>query len=122
MRAVTPALLARWDREPSLIKVLLASLAGLFPEHGAAFRDEIRQVAAGSPGSGVAVFSDLLAALADDDAERAGRPAELLADGLGGAELADLDALQLPMQIRVTNIVWQACLHIAVPRAPRDET
>lgn len=48
--------------------------------------------------------------------------ARALADGLGGAELADLDALQLPMQIRVTNIVWQACLHIAVPRAPRDET
>ena len=122
VRAATPALLARWNREPSLIKVLLASLAGLFPEHGAAFRDEIRQVAAGSPGSGVAVFSDLLAALADDDAERAGRPAELLADGLGGAELADLDALQLPMQIRVTNIVWQACLHIAVPRAPTRDT
>ena len=121
VRAVTPALLARWDREPSLIKVLLASLAGLFPDHGAALRDEIRQVADCSPGSDVAVFSNLLAALADDDAERAGRPAELLADGLGGVEPADLDAPQLPMEIRVTNIVWQACLRIAVPQAPRDE-
>jgi hypothetical protein len=121
VRAVTPALLARWDREPPLIKVLLASLAGLFPEHGAALRDAIRQMAAGSPGSGVAVFSDLLAALADDDAERAGRPAELLADGLGGAELANLDAPQLPMKIKVTNIVWQACLRIAVAQAPQDE-
>jgi hypothetical protein len=101
---------------------LLASLAGLFPEHGAALRDEIMRVAAGSPGSGVAVFSDLLAALADDDAERAGRPAELLADGLGGVELADLDAPQLPMEIKVTNIVWQACLHIAGPRAPTGDT
>ena len=122
VRAVTPALLARWDREPSLIKVLLASLAGLFPEHGAALRDEIRQLADGSPGSGVAVFSNLLAALADDDAERAGHPAELLADDLGGVEPADLDAPRLPMEIRVTNIVWQACLRIAVPQAPTGDT
>jgi len=25
------------------------------------------------------------------------------------------------MEIRVTNIVWQACLRIAVPQAPPDE-
>jgi hypothetical protein len=49
------------------------------------------QVADCSPGSDVAVFLNLLAALADDDAKRAGRPAELLADGLGGVEPADLD-------------------------------
>jgi len=36
-------------------------------------------------------------------------------------EPADLDAPQLPMEIRVTNIVWQTCLRIAVPQAPPDE-
>ena len=112
VKAVTPALLARWEHEPSLIKVMLASLAGLFPEHGAVLRDEIRQVADRYPGSSVAVFSDLLLALADGDAERARRPAELLADGLGRVDLADLDAPQLPMETRVTNVVWEACLRI----------
>jgi hypothetical protein len=113
VKAVTPALLARWEREPSLIKVVLASLAGLFPEHGVVLRDEIRQLAQRYPGSGVAVFSDLLVALADGDAPRIGRPAALMVDGLGGVDPDDLDAPQLPIEIRVTNILWEACLSIA---------
>ena len=112
VQAVTPALLARWGREPPRIKVMLASLAGLFPEHGAALRDEIRQVADCYPGSSVAVFSDLLVALADGDAERAGRQAGLLADDLGRVDPAGLDAPLLPMETRVTNVVWEACLRI----------
>ena len=70
VKAVTSALLARWEREPSLIRVLLSALAGLFPEQGAALRDEVRQMAERYPGSSVGVFSDLVVALVDGDAER----------------------------------------------------
>jgi hypothetical protein len=93
VKAVTPELLARWEREP--------------------LRDEITQMAERYPGSSLAVFSDLLAALLNGDAHRIGRPAQLLADGLGSLDPADLDAPQLPMEIAITNILWKACLHIA---------
>jgi hypothetical protein len=51
--------------------------------------------------------------LVDGDAQRVGRPAELLADGLGRVDPADLDAPRLPVEVRVTNIVWEACLRMA---------
>jgi hypothetical protein len=115
VKAVAPALLARWEREPSLIQVALSSLAGLFPAEGAALRDEIIQLARRYPGSGVAVFCDLLVALIEGDAQRAGRQAELLGSDLGGVDPADLDAPGLPIEIKAAAIVWDACLCLAAP-------
>lgn len=98
-----PALLKRWDHESEPTRVVLAALAGLYPDHGAAATDEIRAMAETYAGTDVGTFVALILALISGKSELAEQHAQSLA--LRPFEAASLRAPGLPIATRAAQLI-----------------
>jgi hypothetical protein len=105
-----PDLLARWEVEPEPMRVVLAVLAALYPEHGADIAESIRAMARVFPNTDVSALLDLTLTLIEQDDEQTERHVLKLADQIRRGEA--LGAAGVPIATRVAVILAETSWRI----------
>jgi hypothetical protein len=103
--ACVPGLLERWDPEPEPVRVVLAVFAALYPHHGAATADRIRDMAARHRDTDAGMLLSLCLSLINGDDELAEQQARSLT---GHRRESHLDAPGLPVTTRAAEVLAMA--------------